>query len=379
MNLNFITPELHRLRQHFNAAGFDLRLVGGVVRDLVAGCDPKDIDLCTDATPDEQISVYNQNNIRWIGTGLDHGTITVVLNNQTFEITSLRVDVDTDGRHATVKYTADWIKDLERRDLTINAMSLTFNGQLIDPFGGREDLVNGVIRFVGDPVARIREDYLRILRYFRFHVRFGRKGNFNSDQWQAVVQNAAGLEQISRERVWSEIKQILKNEGGEAMLGVIDVCDIGQHMDLPRAGRTAFTHVRDRVQAPELIMAAWCAWDSNKIMQLAQAWKWSSNERDHALWICKYVNTNQDLCKLIAVHNAPRDWVVELAKVEDRPVWERELFTQWQFDPFPVTGLDLIAKGIKPSPKLGATLSFLKEKWAEMGYVATKEELLKLI
>lgn len=376
INLNFITPELHELRRQFNMNGFDLRLVGGVVRDLLAGEQPKDIDLCTDATPVEQTGIYNKHGHRWIGTGMDHGTVTVVLNGVPYEITSLRVDVETDGRHATVEFTNDWHKDLARRDLTINAMAMTFDGEIIDPFDGRQHLAKGVIRFVGNAEQRIREDYLRILRYFRFHARFGRKGDFIGEHWQAVCENAEGLKQISRERVWSEIKQLLKHERGASILGIMDISNISLHMDLPKANHRTIAHAKDRVKAPELLMAAWCGWEETKVIRLAQDWKWSNAERDHALWLCRHYQKGCDLCKLIALDNAPREWVSELAWVEDRPAWERELFTRWQFDPFPINGEDLIARGIQPGPKLGLALAFLKEKWAEMGYVATKEELL---
>ncbi len=376
MDLSFITPELRALRSQFNRAGFDLRLVGGVVRDTVAGITPKDVDLCTDATPDQQQEIYEANGHRWIGTGLQHGTVTVVLAGEPYEITSLRVDVSTDGRHAEVEFTTDWIRDLERRDLTINAMAMTFDGEIIDPFGGQKDLAEGVIRFVGDAEQRIREDYLRILRYFRFHARFGKKGDFAGDQWRAVVVNAPGLEQISRERVWSEIKQILKHERGVGILGVIDVCDIGQHIDLPGAGYTPITHTRDRVRVPELTMAAWCDWDDATIMQLAQDWKWSRAETDHVEWISDKINMGHDLRRLIAIDGAPREWVVELAQLEGRDELSLFVAEHWHFEPFPVTGHDLMQRGVKPGKIMGQLLRQLKEDWATGGYTATKNQLL---
>jgi tRNA nucleotidyltransferase (CCA-adding enzyme) len=379
MDLSFITPELRALRSQFNRAGFDLRLVGGVVRDTIAGIPAKDVDLCTDATPDQQMEIYEANGHRWIETGAAHGTITVVLDGEPHEITSLRVDVSTDGRHAEVEFTNDWQVDLERRDLTINAMAMTFDGEIIDPFGGRQDLANGVIRFVGDAEQRIREDYLRILRYFRFHARFGRKGDFKGDHWQAVCENAQGLRQISRERVWSEVKQILKHDRGVAMLGVMDMCDIGQHMDLPKAGYTPVNHTRDRVSAPELTMAAWCDWDDGTIMRLAQDWKWSRAETDHVEWISDKINMGYDLRRLIAIDGAPREWVAELARLEDRDELSQFVAEHWVFEPFPVTGHDLMQRGVKPGKVMGQLLRQLKEDWAASGYTATKRQLLERI
>jgi tRNA nucleotidyltransferase (CCA-adding enzyme) len=377
MDLSFITPELRALREQFRRASFDLRLVGGVVRDTVAGIAPKDIDLCTDATPEQQQEIYEVNGYRWIPTGLQHGTVTVVLDGEPHEITSLRVDVSTDGRHAEVEFTSDWIKDLERRDLTINAMAMTFDGGIIDPFGGRDDLANGVIRFVGDPVARIREDYLRILRYFRFHARFGRKGEFAGDHWRAVCENAEGLKNISRERVWSEVKQILKHERGLAMLGVMEVCDIARHIDLPAGANLHRSFTEKSPESPELLMAAWCGWDDAKIMRLAQAWKWSRAETDHVEWIAANMFQGADLRRLIAIDGAPRQWVVELARLEDRDELSQFVAEHWVFEPFPVSGHDLIKQGIKPGKVMGQILNRLKEDWAASGYTATKRQLMK--
>lgn len=145
-----------------------MRLVGGVVRDLLLGNDPKDIDLATECTPQGMIQIFERAGLRYIPTGLQHGTVTVNINHINYEITTLRIDHVTDGRHALVQFTSDWMKDAERRDLTINAMSLSFDGTLFDYFNGRKDLEERKVRFVGNARERITEDYLRILRYFRY-------------------------------------------------------------------------------------------------------------------------------------------------------------------------------------------------------------------
>jgi tRNA nucleotidyltransferase/poly(A) polymerase len=166
-----ITVELEALRALFQAWDFDLRLVGGVVRDMLSDVTPKDVDLCTDADPEQMMMIFREHGVTFYETGLQHGTLTVNLNGQIYEITSLRTDSNHDGRHAEVTYTRDWLADLARRDLTVNAMALTFDGDLIDPFNGAADLAAKKVRFVGDPNQRMREDYLRILRFFRFHAR----------------------------------------------------------------------------------------------------------------------------------------------------------------------------------------------------------------
>ena len=191
MDISFITDDLKALRAQFVAAGFDLRLVGGVVRDTIASIPAKDIDLCTDATPEQQIEIYHRYGYRAIPTGLQHGTITVVLDSVPYEITSLRIDVKTDGRHAEVEFTNDWHADLARRDLTINAMAMTFDGEVIDPFGGQQDLQDRVVRFVGDAEQRIQEDYLRILRCIRFMGRFGDINRIDHITWSAMVKMPA--------------------------------------------------------------------------------------------------------------------------------------------------------------------------------------------
>ena len=185
----YITEELKTLRAAFQACGFDIRLVGGAVRDIVAGEDPKDLDFCTDANPTEQLEIYTANGYKYVETGLQHGTITVVIDHVGYEITSLRTETDHEGRHATVAYTRDWMDDLSRRDFTFNAMAMTFDGVLIDPFGGQEDLRNQIVRFVGNANDRVKEDYLRILRWFRFQARFSKQGKIdpalvaNTDAW----------------------------------------------------------------------------------------------------------------------------------------------------------------------------------------------------
>ncbi len=148
------------------------RLVGGCVRDALAGYPVADFDLATPDPPDAVMAALKTAGLRAIPTGLDHGTVTAVVDGRGFEVTTLRRDVATDGRHAQVAWTADWQEDAARRDFTINAMSMAANGTLYDYFGGQADLAAGRVRFVGDAAARVAEDYLRILRFFRFQARY---------------------------------------------------------------------------------------------------------------------------------------------------------------------------------------------------------------
>ena len=205
-----LSPELLSVAAVFEKRGYDLRIVGGAVRDILLGIHPKDVDLGTNATPEQMIQLFKDNNIHYIETGLQHGTITAHVNNRDFEVTTLRIDKESDGRHAKVEFTNDWKVDAERRDLTINAMSLALDGTLYDYFGGGKDLVERRVRFVGDPRLRIQEDYLRILRYFRFYGRIvERADSHDPDTLTVIREKSAGLKSISVERIWMEVSKIL--------------------------------------------------------------------------------------------------------------------------------------------------------------------------
>ena len=184
------------------------RIVGGAVRDALAGVPIADIDLATPDPPEATTASLERAGLRVIPTGLSHGTVTALVDDRAFEITTLRRDVSTDGRHAEVAWTTDWRADAARRDFTINAMSLARDGTLYDYFGGQSDLAAGIVRFVGDPATRIAEDFLRILRFFRFFARYARAA---PDQAATSAIRAAvpGLARLSPERLWSELKKIL--------------------------------------------------------------------------------------------------------------------------------------------------------------------------
>lgn len=188
-------------------AGFKAMLAGGCVRDRQLGIDPKDYDVATDAEPDKVCAIFKQKGIKVITTGIDHGTVTVIIGLDPIEITSLREDVLTDGRHAVVKFGRSFEEDARRRDFTINAMFEDENGKVYDYFGGLDDLKNGVLRFVGDPRKRIKEDYLRIMRLFRFWARFGFRPS--EQTLLAVTELSSGLKRVSQERLTSELLQML--------------------------------------------------------------------------------------------------------------------------------------------------------------------------
>lgn len=390
MNLTtVITPELQSLRDAFVARGFDLRLVGGVVRDLMRGVSPKDIDLCTDATPDEQIEIYEANGFSFHETGLQHGTVTVMLNGgpdadgvirfQTaYEITSLRTETDHDGRHAVVAYTKDWLADLGRRDLTFNAMALTFDGVLIDPFNGADDLANNVVRFVGEADARIQEDYLRILRWFRFHARIANNGHMDEATKDSVRRNGPGLTGISRERVWMEMSKIvIGNVGAEMVMAMFDT-GIHQFMDLPTGNPWAIENAVKfgKTKNPVTAMVAMVNGDVGAITKLAADWKWSADERDFGIWLAKAAQANTgDYRRMISHDEVSVGWASELARMKGSAVFADQLLGDTH-PVFPVKGQDLLDAGMKPGKEVGQVLKLLREAWAVNDYTMTKEELV---
>ncbi|EKE09769.1 MAG: hypothetical protein ACD_16C00110G0004 [uncultured bacterium] len=202
-------PGLQRLFDLFEAGGATLRLVGGSVRDGLLNLPTSDIDLAVDRPPQWVLDLLTKNQIKAIPTGFDHGTITAVLDKQPYQITTLRIDVKTFGRKAHVAFTEDWVQDAQRRDFTINAIYADKRGHLFDPVEGLEDLKAHRVRFIGDASLRIKEDYLRILRFFRFSARFGHEP-YSPEGLKACEGYASHLPHLARERVTDEFLKILE-------------------------------------------------------------------------------------------------------------------------------------------------------------------------
>ena len=230
---SIFTPELDDLVNVFKKYDHEIRIAGGAVRDLLMNKKPTDLDFATTATPSQMKSMFETENIRMINmNGEKHGTITPRINNkENFECTTLRIDVITDGRHAEVEFTKDWLLDANRRDLTINAMFLGFDGSVYDYFYGYEDLKDRRVRFVGNADRRIKEDFLRILRYFRFYGRISTTANkHDPETLKIIANNAEGLKRISGERIWVELKKVLQgNFAGELMMSIVD-CGLSEYI-----------------------------------------------------------------------------------------------------------------------------------------------------
>ena len=190
----------------------EIRYVGGCVRKILNEENFDDIDLATNINPEQVKECLNINNIKFFETGINHGTITANIENKNFEITSLRKDISTDGRHAIVKFTNDWIEDSSRRDFTINAIYADKEGNLFDPHDGVKDLQNGLVTFIGDPEKRIKEDYLRILRYIRFFLNYSKQSH-QPEVKKVIKQNINGIKNLSKERILDELKKLLLSKG----------------------------------------------------------------------------------------------------------------------------------------------------------------------
>ena len=190
----------------------EIRYVGGCVRKIINKEEVDDIDLAVNLKPKDVCEALNKKNIKYYESGIEHGTVTALINNIKFEITSLRKDIDTDGRHAKVEFSDNWKEDASRRDFTINSIYADIKGNLFDPFNGKQDLENGKVNFIGNIEVRIKEDYLRILRYIRFFLNYS-KNKQNPKIIKIIKKNLGGVSQISSERLLDEFKKLLKSKG----------------------------------------------------------------------------------------------------------------------------------------------------------------------
>lgn len=378
------TPGLEKIVSLFKEKGFEIRLVGGVVRDFLMGHEPKDVDLCTDATPTEMMSIKGPG-IKILPTGLDHGTVTFYINGEEFEITTLRVDVNTDGRHADVEFVRNFKEDAARRDLTINAMSMDFNGTLYDYFGGQEDLKNGVVRFVGDADKRIKEDYLRILRYFRFVARFS-KLSFeelrNRPEIKAIENNRLGLDQISGERIWSEMSKLLSAENSATSLKAMRSSGVMRVIGLPFSIQRYDFINQSFDKLLNLSLFINCA---GELEFVRDRYKISNNEFKTLEFLynqgISFLTSNvfkiDDFLDMM-VDGANRADVVRLAIYQDFIAGGNltKSVNNMVIPVFPVTGQDLINKGYTPGKQMGEELRRLKDIWKKSRYSLSSNEIL---
>lgn len=386
------TPELKNLVEVFNKYGYELRIAGGAVRDLLMHLKPHDVDFASTATPAQMKEMFTKEEIRMLNMkGESHGTITARLNDkENFEITTLRIDVLTDGRRAQVEFTTDWQLDAGRRDLTINSLFLGLDGTVYDYFNGIEDLENRRIKFVGHAVQRIQEDYLRILRYFRFYGRIGNKMTIHDQTTlDAIRENMAGLKGISGERVWSELKKILAGPQNHVLLKTMLGLGLAPFIGLPEHPNVAeFDAMYDRScqlsPQPVTLIAALLKSEA-QLMELNGRIKLSTYERDLGLFVLG--NRDRKPCEdelhpyqsLVLESSGKqsdvKEWVEEVLKYRGEVELLNKL-REWKVPKFPVNGHDLMSRGISAGYRLSKIMLTMKRRWINSSFTVTKEELL---
>ena len=360
------------------------RIVGGAVRDALLGRDVADIDLATPDPPDDMIVALARVGLRAIPTGIAHGTITTISHHRPFEITTLRRDVATDGRHATVAWTDDWQLDAARRDFTINAMSLSRDGAVHDYFGGQADLRAGHVRFVGDAATRIAEDYLRILRFFRFLARYGR-GAPDAEATAAIAAGVPGLAQLSAERVWHELKRILSAPDPRQAIALMATLGVMGAI-LPEGADPARAACLIAAGAPPDPLLRLAALATGDTATLAARFKFSTHEQTRLATLRSgpvpaLDGEGADWRRLLADESnellADRTWLAG----GFGPAWDaaRARLLATPRPVFPLEGRDALALGAAPGPGIGAALRHTRLWWMRNGCLPGRTECLEAL
>ncbi len=373
-------PRLQEVMAAIAAAGGEARVAGGAVRNALMGEKVTEIDLACSLPPDAMIAAFKAKGMGVHLTGIDHGTVTVVQHGAVFEITTLRHDVETDGRRAVVQYTDDWSADAHRRDFTMNALYAGADGKIYDFINGYSDIVQRRVRFVGSPAARIKEDYLRILRFFRFHAHYG-KGAPDGSGLKACKQLKAGLKGLSAERLRQEMLKLLAAPGTVPTLKVMAKHGILRQI-LPH---TEDWRVIGRLPQDAILRLFALAKDPQGLKERLRL-------------------SNAEASRIEALHVAPEVSPQLAAKEQRRLLYElgmqawsdaahgsfaksrakhdaawRKLIAlpmKWTPPEFPVKGRDLLEAGFVSGPELGDVLRNLEDWWIASDFKPGKDELL---
>ena len=382
------------------------RAVGGAVRDTLAGLAVQDVDVAAPYPPDVIAARLRAAGLKVFETGMAHGTVTAVLDRQPVEVTALRRDVVTDGRHAEVEWTTDWHEDAARRDFTINAMSLAPDGALFDYFGGRDDLARGIVRFVGDPATRLREDFLRILRFFRFHTRYGR--GIPDPTAVAAIQDAVpGLARLSVERVWMELKRILGARDAGPAIALMERTGVLGAV-LPGAASPGLRALPAEAPADPILRLVALHWPDGlaALGALPAALKLSTEEAraidatagahlpdggpqavlgvklwmtDRAIADALYRLSRRFGAEEARAALLRRAWLAQAAGPEDDPrprEFVRHRITLAEIPVFPLLGRDAMEAGIAPGPAIGRLLAETEAWWAAQGFARDRDACL---
>ena len=379
-------PGVARILDVLDGDGEETRIVGGAVRNALLGRPVSDVDLATTALPEVTVARARHAGLKPVPTGIEHGTVTVVTDGVPFEVTTLREDVETDGRHAVVRFGRDFAADARRRDFTINALSLGRDGRLEDTVGGLPDLAARRVRFIGSARERIREDYLRALRFFRFHAEYG-TGEMDPDGLAAVIAERGGLDILSAERVRAEFLKLLAakravetaatlSETGLLVILVAGVGDIGR---LARAAR--FEAARPD---PVLRLAAFLVATIEDAERLRDRLRLSNAEHDRLAEFGRLLSRLRSIEEIESAEmrrlafgfgTAPLVEALAVTEGEPRPrlsadgeeIRRRYAAGEEMAPTFPLTGRDLVARGVPPGPELGRMLAEARQVWLDAG------------
>ena len=347
------------------------RLVGGAVRDGLLGLAVSDIDMATRLRPDQVIAALEAAGIKAVPTGIAHGTVTAVSQGTVAEVTTLRRDVATDGRHATIAYTDDWQEDAARRDFTINALFADpATGQVFDWFGGVDDLNAGRVRFIGDPLARIAEDHLRILRFFRFHARFG-QGAPDAAAFEACAMRAKDLMALSRERIADELLKLLRVGDPasviEAMLARAILKpvlpEIADARSLARlvAREAEFEVPGDSIRR----LAALIGPHADTASAIAARLRLAKKAGKRLVSAC---TVDRDMPTPALAYRIGREEAIDRLLITDGDAADFAMLADWQRPKLPISGGGLIARGVPAGPLVAQTLARVQENWIAAGF-----------
>ncbi|MGE0500148.1 MAG: CCA tRNA nucleotidyltransferase [Rhizobiaceae bacterium] len=390
---------LQRLLAALSAGDEEARVVGGAVRNALIGQPVTDIDIATTTRPEDTSRRAEAAGFRAIPTGAEHGTITLVGDGRAYEATTLRADVETDGRHAKVVFGRDWKRDAERRDFTINALYATADGTVVDLVGGVADIESRTVRFIGDPEARIREDFLRILRFFRFFAWYG-VGRPDADGLKACARLKQGLDRLSSERVWAELKKLLSApDPTRAALWMRQASVLSRV--LPESEKWGIDSLNPLVEAgkalgwpadPLLRLQTIIPPDAKRAADMAERLRLSRDETvrlvDWAETPAPKADTPEDALRRLLYRGKPQGIADRLshalAKARDTDERAAVAFAHqlgvartWSKPRFPVSGRDLASLGVAAGPEMGALLKTLEDAWVESDFTLDRDALIE--
>ncbi len=390
---------LRRLLAVLDRDGEEARVVGGAVRNELLGEPVGDIDIATTAVPDEVTRRVAAAGFKPVPTGVEHGTVTVVVDGAPFEVTTLREDVETFGRHAVVAFGRNWQHDAERRDFTMNALYAARDGTIYDLVGGLDDLKKRRVRFIGDPAKRIAEDYLRILRFFRFHAAYGDGSHPDAAGLSACIAGRAGLEALSRERVRMEVLKLLiathavpalvsMGEAGllVAVLGGVpllasfaNMVKLERELSLApdpvrRLGALAVSTGEDAERLRQRLRLANSEYD--RLASMAQGWwRISAATGMHDVRVLVYrLGPEKFLDRALLAWS--RAWSEGVADAR----WHDLVLLpgRWRAPLFPLKAADFVARGVAKGPALGAALRAAEEAWIAQDFPMDAAALAKI-